>query len=149
MKHAKATRHRRLKAFAVAGIALAAGIGLLMLSRMVIASGERAAAEALSAAETARTQPAADSQSDAGTADTSQRSGTATAPAGDPAGPARVPPADPRALTAYRLGGLLLLFSLMCFALVAICAGWIVYDIRRSRPAWMKQTKYPVHEKRK
>ncbi|HOA71815.1 MAG TPA: hypothetical protein PL151_13230 [Phycisphaerae bacterium] len=138
MKRAKPDKHRRAKAVAVAVAALAAGIGLLVLSRMVIASGRKAAEEAAAAAQT---QPA----------------GT-TAPATDPLGtpavadpdPARrTPPADPKAVTAQRLGGLLLLFSLMCFALVVICIGWIVHDIRRSRPAWMTQTKYPVHQRRK
>jgi hypothetical protein len=47
------------------------------------------------------------------------------------------------------MGGLLLLFSLMCLGLCGICIGWIVYDIRRSRPAWMTQTKYPVRKPRK
>lgn len=58
-------------------------------------------------------------------------------------------PAEKKLLAAQRFSGLLLLFSLMGFALGAICVGWVVYDIRRSRPAWMTQTKYPVHDRPK
>ena len=46
------------------------------------------------------------------------------------------------------MGGLTLLFSLMAFTLGITCVGWVIYDIRRSRPAWITQTKYPVMEKK-
>jgi hypothetical protein len=42
------------------------------------------------------------------------------------------------------MAALLLLFSLMGFGVAVVAVGWIVYDIRASRPAWMTQTKYPV-----
>lgn len=130
MKQARTKRSVRIKAAAIAIAALAGGIGLLILSQMVFASAEKAAAEAAAAAAT---QPAT------APAETDRPAGQDTA----------TPPLDPKAASARNMGGLLLLFSLMCFALVVICVGWIVYDVRRSRPAWMRQTKHPVHQRRK
>lgn len=134
MKHAKADKHRRAKAIAVAAVALVAGIGLLVLSRTVIASGKQAAAQAAEsrpASEPAPAQPTAP-----------------TAPA-DSDAPLPHQQANRKAATAERLGGLILLFSLMCFSVAVLAIGWIIYDIRRSRPAWMTQTKYPVRERHK
>lgn len=117
--------------------ALALGIGLLFLSRMVHASAKRAAAA---------TQPA--------TASAPESAPTAEpAPAAKPASPSDSPsgrkPMDTRQAANERMANLLLLFGLMAIGLAAVCAGWVVYDIRRSRPAWQTQTKYPVMEKKK
>lgn len=131
MKHAKADRHRRAKATAIAAVALVAGIGLVVLSRTVIASGKNAAAQA------AESQPA------------SEPAPAAPAVPADPNAPLPHQQANRKAAAAQRMGGLLLLFSLMCFSVAVIAIGWIVYDIRRSRPAWMTQTKYPVRERHK
>jgi Na+/glutamate symporter len=46
---------------------------------------------------------------------------------------------------AESLSGLLLLFATVGFLLACVCVGWLVYEIRRSRPAWKTQTKYPKH----
>ncbi len=137
MKHTKQNKHRRAKVAGIAAAALVAGIGLLVLSRMVAASGQKAAASAATQPAVAQTAPAG-----------------SPAPGGplNPDVPARRAPLSPlqrKALNDQRMAGLLLLFSLMCLGLVGICVGWIVYDIRRSRPAWMTQTKYPVRTPRK
>src|SRR5512141_2163393 len=51
-------------------------------------------------------------------------------------------PADPhrsQAAAAQSLANLLLLFSLLGFAVAAVCAVWLVVDIRNSRPSWKRQ----------
>ena len=45
--------------------------------------------------------------------------------------------------SAQNMGGLLLLFSTAAFILMVVFVGWIMVDIRNSRPAWKRQTKYP------
>lgn len=127
----------------IAAAALVAGIGLLVLSRTVIASGKKAAAEAAAAAAT---QPATQS------APADPAAPTAPAEPSNPADPTVPLPqqsANQKAAAAQRMGGLLLLFSLMCFSVGVISIGWTIYDIRRSRPAWMRQTKYPVRPRHK
>ena len=62
---------------------------------------------------------------------------TTSAPAENPT------PDDPATVAAENLSGLLGLFGLICLALTAICAGWLVINVRKSRPAWKTQTKYP------
>jgi hypothetical protein len=66
----------------------------------------------------------------------------ATAPAG-PGSPTQ--PASPERgeASAKNLSGLLLLFGTACLLLCGICVGAVVWDVRRSRPAWKTQTKYP------
>lgn len=44
---------------------------------------------------------------------------------------------------ARNLSGMLLLFSAAAFLLCVICIGWLVIEIRKARPAWKTQTKYP------
>ena len=71
---------------------------------------------------------------------------TATAPAApaDAPGPTEPPTQPPAGKDATQsMSGLLFMFSLISFAVPIICIGWIVVDIRRSRPAWKTQTKYP------
>ncbi len=61
---------------------------------------------------------------------------------GSPA-PGRLPrhrSANPAAST---VSSLLLLFAMACFVSCCICIGWLVVEIRNSRPAWQRQTKYP------
>lgn len=129
MKHAKTDKHRRAKAIGVAAAALVVGIGLLVLSQMVIASGRKAAeaatTQAASAPAATDTQPASTTPAD------------------------KKPAADPKAVAAQRMGNLLLLFSLMSFGVTIAGVAWVIYDVRRSRPAWMTQTRYPAHQRRK
>lgn len=75
----------------------------------------------------------------------------ATAPASAPAAPlpGAPTPTDPapaplrRDQGAQGLSNLLLLFGLMCLGVTITTIAWLVVEIRRSRPAWMTQTKYP------
>lgn len=67
----------------------------------------------------------------------------ASAPASAPA--SRIPPIDPKKATAQNMSNMLLLFSLVGFALTGVGIGWLVYQIRQSRPAWQKQQRYPKH----
>ena len=41
------------------------------------------------------------------------------------------------------MSGVLLLFGLMGFTVSGTCIILLVIDIRRSRPAWKTQTRYP------
>jgi ABC-type Na+ efflux pump permease subunit len=96
---------------------------------MVIASGRKAAeaatTQAASAPAATDTQPASTTPAD------------------------KKPAADPKAVAAQRMGNLLLLFSLMSFGVTIAGVAWVIYDVRRSRPAWMTQTRYPAHQRRK
>jgi len=124
MKHAKEKTRRRVKFAGIAVAAFVVGITLLVLSQLVLSSARKAAAE------TAETQPAGTTQP--------------AVPAQTPT-PSQTPaPVNTKLQAAQRMSGLLLLFSLMGFGLALICVGWIVYDVRRSRPAWMRQKKFPV-----
>lgn len=123
-------QRRRLKATGIALAGLIAGILLLFLSRWILPEKTNAAA----------TQPATATQA---AEPTSQ---PATAPAdSSPAG--RKPAPDPQAAAARNMSGMLVLFSMMGFMVAIIAMGWIVYDVRASRPAWMRQKKYPVRRK--
>lgn len=74
-----------------------------------------------------------------------QASATATAPADEAA--SESPPggseSEDRQRAARNFSGFLLLFSMCGFVLCLVCIGWLVRDIRRARPAWKTQTKYP------
>jgi len=111
---------RRLKA---AGIALAAltGGAILLYASLTVSARAGAGAET----------PAAGAAS------------PATAPSDAPESPEPRPP-DHRAAVARSMGSMLLLLSMMAWAVGLIAIGWIVYDIRRSRPKWMTQTRYPT-----
>ena len=65
-----------------------------------------------------------------------------TAPAPAP-GPAPAKPPAPGRPAALNMSGLLLLLSLVFFAVTLVSVGWIVFDVRRCRPAWKTQKKYP------
>ncbi len=67
---------------------------------------------------------------------------TATAPATAPAHYPSTP--DPaRARASRNMGGMLLLFGLVAFTVSGACILLLILDIRRSRPAWKTQTRYP------
>jgi hypothetical protein len=72
---------------------------------------------------------------------------TASAPASAPAPgttpPARNPPIDQKTATARNMSSMLLLFGLMSFTVTGVCVILLILDIRRSRPAWKTQTRYP------
>ena len=65
---------------------------------------------------------------------------TASAPA-EPAEPEPSPGGNET--TAMNLSGLLLLFGAAGFLICIICIGWLVVEIRKARPAWKTQKKYP------
>ncbi len=125
-KHVKHTG--RWKVAGLSAVFFAGGIVVLFLSNLVMRPVESAVAKEKSAAASAPTSAPA-----------------STAPATAPAGgedPASNPLARKKA-AAQSLSGMLLLIGLMGIGFGVICAGWVVYDIYRSRPAWKTQTKYP------
>ena len=65
---------------------------------------------------------------------------TASAP-GEPAVPEPSPTG--KEATAMNLSGLLLLFGAAGFLICIICIGWFVLEVRKARPAWKTQKKYP------
>ncbi|HOW70831.1 MAG TPA: hypothetical protein PKY77_09540 [Phycisphaerae bacterium] len=118
MKHAHKS-HGRLKVIGIGIAALLVGIGLIVISFMIAPSPQEA--EAASPAATlpassapATTQPTRESQEE-----------------------------SRRRASAQNMSNLVFMFGTLSFGVTAICAGWVVYDIRRSRPAWMTQTKFP------
>ncbi len=139
MKHTHSDRRGpRAKAIGIALAGLIGGIGLIVLSRLAVRSAQAAATQP-AATQQAQVQPATQA--------------TATAPSSAPAGEAetptsgatpKVPRPDSKVVAAQHLASLLLLFGLMGIGLSVVCAGWVVYDVRRSRPAWKTQHKYPV-----
>jgi hypothetical protein len=61
-----------------------------------------------------------------------------------PASPADQPGAPTQQQSsAQSMGGLMLLFGSAGIVLCIVCLGWLVVDIRNSRPAWKRQQKYP------
>ncbi len=127
MKHKQAKHTGRWKVTGMSAAFFAIGIGLIVLSNIVLESGESAVApeDGSTASAPAASAPAS----------------PATAPADGGDGP--VDPLARRKAAAQSMSGMLLLVGLMSFGFGAICAGWVVYDIHRSRPAWKTQTKYP------
>lgn len=120
MKQTQSRKRRRLKAIGAALGSIALGIALLVFSQKI---------------KPEPITPAADGQP------------TTTAPAAPetPADPGdRLPARDPQRAGAQNMSGLALLFSTMFFLLALILVGWVIYDVRESRPAWQKQKKYPV-----
>ena len=127
MKTTTNKNRQRAKAIGIAAGAVVFGVLLIILSQWALASAKASA----------QSQPAP---------------ATSTAPASTtaPAGPGpRAPSTPPKVIATQRLAGLMLLFSLMSFGLAVVCVGWVIYDIRRSRPAWMTQTRYPVRRPKK
>jgi hypothetical protein len=122
MTRAKHTSRLSVKPIAYGAASLLAGIALLIFSQL------------------AKPKPAADADDATATAPASS-----SAPDAPPASqtPPDEPEPDQRDRAAQNLSGVLLLFSMCGFALFAVCVGWLVRDIRRARPAWKKQTKYP------
>lgn len=74
---------------------------------------------------------------------------SAPAPAHDPepAAPDRPPRRSRPQAAASGLSSLILLFSMACFVVFVICAGWTVVEIRNAGPAWQRQRKYPKMRK--
>jgi hypothetical protein len=128
MKHAKPASKQRLKLILMAAGMAALGVLLIFLHIKIQPESGRAAAS------TAVTPPTATAPA------TSPAS--APAPTSAPA-PANRPAPDPKAASARSLGAMFLLFGLMSFTVSGACVLLIVLDIRKSRPAWKTQTKYP------
>lgn len=74
---------------------------------------------------------------------------TASSPSSAPAAheqtspPSARRPTDPKAAAAQNLSGLLLLFSLVAFAVAGAFLVWLIVSLRRGRPAWQTQQRYP------
>ena len=116
MAPSKRTRGRYVKLVGYFIAAVAGGITLLVASRWVAPEPEPEPGQAV----------------------------TSTAPATAPAVPTDpTPKPSSENAGAQNLSGLLLLLSMGLFVLALICAGWIFWEVRRSRPAWKTQTKYP------
>ena len=124
MKHKHVKHTGRWKVAGLSALFFAGGIGLLILSNLVLPRDESSAAGRKPAAATALAASA-----------------PATAPAGQ-GGPIS-DPAERRKMAAQPMSGMLLLIGLLAIGFGVVCAGWVVYDIYRSRPAWKTQTKYP------
>ena len=115
MARSRSTSRVSMKPVAYALLALAAGVALLIASRKVKTSDKPPV-------ETATTVPA-----------------TAPAPGSQDEAPSR----SREEVAAQNLSGMLLLFSMGGFLVAIICIGWLVVLIRKARPAWKTQTKYP------
>jgi len=120
MKRAKKKHTWRWKLAGIALAGIAVGVLLMLLSRKVVHSAKTPQA---STAPSAATAPAAPAE--------------APRPGKSPS----EPPA--RETAAQSMSGFLFMFSLLSFGVTILCVGWIVVDIRRSRPAWKTQKKYP------
>ena len=119
MKKKPAKKQTRMKAIGLACGGVVVGIFLLWLSWYIVPP-----------------------PSPAETVSTTQ---TATAPVKPehPTKPRQPTDQDRRRSSAQGLSGLLFMLGLLSLGVSIISIGWLVIDIRRSRPAWMTQTKYP------
>ncbi len=127
MKHKHAHHTGRWKVAGIAAALFGGGILLLILSNLVHPGDSPDDAGQPLASAPAASAPAA------------------SAPASAPATPqdkAPIPPEQTKA-AAQNMSSMLMLIGLMGVVCGVICAGWVVYDIYRSRPAWKTQTKYP------
>jgi len=115
MVRSKPTPRLPLKPIGYAALMLAVGVTLLLLNRMVKLSPEPASD---AAARPPTTAPASGAEKDDS-------------------------PRQPEDAATENLSGLLLLFSMAAFLVCAICIGWLVVEIRKARPAWKTQKKYP------
>ena len=120
MKHAKTPRWQRLKLPLMA-------VGMALLGAVLVLLSVRIRPESVYLAD----KP------------TATTSAPATQPASAPAPTDQQRPIDPRAVAARNMSGVLLLFGLMGFTVSGTCIILLVIDIRRSRPAWKTQTRYP------
>ena len=130
-QHGTSRTVRRLKLAGLGLAGLIGGIALLIFSRSISPPPPQ---------EAAATQPTATQQATATQA--------ANRPPGTPATQPSAPGPNRERLAAANMSGLTLLFSMMGFILAVVCAGWIVYDIRAARAAWMRQPKYPKRTRR-
>lgn len=128
MKNAKHPPKQRLK-LALLAVGMAVLGVLLVFLYIQIQPGTNRQANTPAATQPTGSQPAT--------------TAPASAPASAPAPSHRPPPEDPRAASARNMGAMLLLFGLMSFTVSGVCILLIILDIRKSRPAWQTQTKYP------
>ncbi len=130
MKHTKSTERQRLKlTLTASGMAI---LGILLVFLSVWVRSETPTPAATATAPAPASAPA-----------TAPAPGSATAPAPGSTSPDRRQPIDPKTATARNMSGMLLLFGLMSFTVTGTCILLIILDIRRSRPAWKTQTRYP------
>ena len=129
MKHKHVKHTGRWKVAGLSAAFLAGGIVLIILSNLVLRPVESPGADGKAVATSA---PAASAPA---------KPAPATAPAGQ--GSPISDPAERRRTATQGMSGMLMLIGLLSIAFGAVCAGWVVYDIYRSRPAWKTQTKYP------
>ena len=64
----------------------------------------------------------------------------ATAPA---TSPADSPTERQKSVAAMNMSGMLMLFGLVAVGVSITCIGLLIVEIRRSRPAWMTQQRFP------
>ena len=119
MARSKSTSHVPMKPLVYAVLALVGGITLLILSQLVKYSAAPPSATATAPA----TAPASEPQEDQ-------------------------PTRSRKEATAQSLSGLLLLFGAAGFVVCVVCIGWFVLEVRKARPAWKKQQKYPQMRKK-
>jgi MFS family permease len=130
MKHKHAHHTGRWKVTGISIALFVGGIVLLILSNLVVQP-----------IDTPKGKEKPLASAPAASAPAASTSAPATAPA-EPRGKLPIPPEQRRA-AAQNMSSMLMLIGLMGIACGAICAGWVVYDMYRSRPAWKTQTKYP------
>jgi len=123
MKHKPARHTARWKIAGLAAACAVAGAVLIYLNSLVLRSGEVSDQQVAAASAPAGSGPATTAPVDGGSQTPS--------------------PGDRQKAAAQSMAGLLLLLGLVGIGFGVICAGWVVYDIYRSRPAWKTQTKYP------
>ena len=128
MKHRHTKHTGRWKVAGLAAVSLMIGFVLIFLSKKVTSPGDVAGpAGKIAASAPAGTAPAT--------------SAPATAPADSKN---RAPTPEERNKAAREnMSSMLLLLGLLGIAIGLVCAGWVVHDVYRSRPAWKTQTKYP------
>jgi hypothetical protein len=128
MRHAKPASKQRLKLILMAVGMAALGALLIFLYVKIQPSPEQLTGTAVTPPTT--TAPA--------TAPAS-----APSPTSAPASSHRPAPIDPKAASARNMSAMFLLFGLMSITVSGACVLLIILDIRKSRPAWKTQTKYP------
>ena len=127
MKHAKPAPKQRLNLILMAVGMAALGALLIFLYIKIQPKPEQLAGTTATPATT--TAPASAPAS-------------ATSPTSAPASSHR-PPIDPKAASARNMSAMFLLFGLMSITVSGACVLLVILDIRKSRPAWKTQTKYP------
>lgn len=119
MSRSKHGRRFPFKPIIYADIALVAGVVLVILSQVVKPDAEASRTAEPTTAPATGTDTPAEPKPD------------------QPTPPSRE--ADPN----ESLSGMLLLFGAACLVICVVCLGWFVVELRKRRPAWKTQSKFP------